>query len=60
MKRGGKFDVQKVEVGPDGQPLSQEEALFRRKNIDFTKVKFPEVNSIKFTRVDSKKKSLHI
>ncbi len=60
MKRGGKFDVQTVEVGPDGQLLSAEETLFQKKNIDFTRVKFPEVNSLKFSRLDSRKKYLHI
>ena len=52
--------MQTVEVGQDGQPLSADEILFLKKNIDFTRVKFPEVNSLKFSRLDSKKKSLHI
>jgi hypothetical protein len=30
-------DMLKIEIGDDGKPLSEEDALFRKKNVDFTK-----------------------
>jgi hypothetical protein len=42
MKRSGGYGrAAKVEVGENGLPLSPEEARFRKKNIDFTKFKWP-------------------
>lgn len=50
MKRGG--SITKVEVDQNGNPLSSDEALFRKKNVDFTKYSWPEVNPIKYERKD--------
>ena len=40
--------VSKVELDSNGQPLSEEELLFRRKNVDFTKFVFPEINFVNY------------
>ena len=48
MKRGGRTMVSKVELDMNGQPLPEEELLFRRKNVDFTKYVFPEVNFVNY------------
>ncbi len=48
MKRGGRTMVSKVELDSNGQPLSEEELLFRRKNVDFTKFVFPEINFVNY------------
>ena len=33
-------DMLKIEIGEDGKPLSEEDALFSKKNVDFTQWKF--------------------
>lgn len=49
MKRtGGRNTVNRIEVDQNGQPLSADEALFRKKNVDFTKYTWPEVNKINY------------
>jgi hypothetical protein len=42
----------KIELGDNGLPLTPEQALIKRKNVDFTKVKWPIVNPVKFERKD--------
>lgn len=54
-------DMLKIEIGDDGKPLSEEDALFRKKNVDFTKWKFQEINSLKYEVKDiHSNKMLHI
>jgi len=36
MKRNGKSVLDKIEIGENGEPLSPEDTLFKRKNVDFT------------------------
>ena len=55
MKRGNRLgNTLKIEVGVDGRPLNEEEQLFKKKNVDFTLTKFPEVNFIDYKRKDVK------
>lgn len=55
MKRGGKMGATtKIEVGPDGKPVSLEEAMFRKKYVDYQSVEWPVYDPIKFERKDVK------
>lgn len=55
MKRGNRAgSTLKIDVGANGQPLTEEEQLFKRKNVDFTKTKFPEINFLDFNLKDIK------
>lgn len=55
MKRGNRAgSTLKIDVGIDGRPLNEEDLLFRKKNVDFTKTRFPEVNFLNYKRKDVK------
>jgi len=43
-----------IPLGADGNPLSEAEVEFNKKYVDFTKVKFPEVNKLDFVVPDYK------
>ncbi len=62
MKRGNRAgSTLKIDVGIDGRPLNEEDLLFRKKNVDFTKTRFPEVNFLNYKRKDVKSsRDLHI
>lgn len=40
-RSGGMSRATKIELGENGLPLTPEQALIKRKNVDFTKVKWP-------------------
>ena len=48
---------QKIEIGPDGNPLSPQELIVRKKYTDFTEVKYPEVNTLNLRVPDYKDKN---
>jgi len=44
--RRGKSSMEHITLGEDGQPLSREEALLKKKYTDFKEHSYPEVNSM--------------
>ena len=44
--RRGKSSLEHISLGEDGQPLSREDALFKKKYTDWKEHSYPEVNSM--------------
>ena len=54
MKGGKVTSTKNIELNEDGNPLTEEEATFKKKYIDFASTTFPEVNPIDMVLPDYK------